>query len=289
MHPLDGCRAKIERARLHLGEFADRVRNFTDQAPFKVRGEHHPESNEIVFVAEANDACPPIPLDLALIAGEVAHQLRSALDHLVWQLVIAHTGQSPQGTKSGFPIFKTEAGYEQRSGSMILGVSERARERIRAAQPYHLGGDAESALTWVVHQLNNTDKHRLIPVAVEHTSVGSVVMSTDDGVVSEILPWQEHVREPLHDGAEIARVLIPEVNPAPSSISRSGSTLRLSNWAMSGATRRQIDLERQCATSTIWWRASAASSRDGLCSAACSNGRRPWNAADVNFAMVDRS
>jgi hypothetical protein len=210
MHPLDGCRAKIERALLHLREFGDRVRNFTDQAPYKVRGEHNPETNEVVFVAEANHDCPPIPLDLSLIAGEVAHQLRSALDHLIWQLVLAHTGQAPQGTKSGFPIFKTEAGFEQRAGSMIAGVSDRAAERIRGAQPYHLGADAESALTWVIHELNNTDKHRLIPVAVEHTSVGSVAMTTDEGVVSEILPWQEHVREPLHDGVEIARVQIPE-------------------------------------------------------------------------------
>ena len=210
MHPLDGCRAKIERASLHLREFGDRVRSFTDQAPYKVRGEHHSDTNEIVFVAEANHACPPIPLDLALIAGEVAHQLRSALDHLVWQLVVAHTGQPPQGTKSGFPIFKTEAGYQQRAGSMIVGVSDRARERIRAAQPFHLDGDAECALTWVVHELNNTDKHRLIPVAVEHTSVGSVVMTTDDGVVTELLPWQEHVREPLRDGVEVARAQIPD-------------------------------------------------------------------------------
>jgi hypothetical protein len=87
---------------------------------------------------------------------------------------------------------------------------ELARERIRAAQPYHLDGDAESALTWVVHELHNTDKHRLIPVTVEYMSVVRVVMSTDDGVVSEILPGQEHVREPLHDGVEIARVPIPD-------------------------------------------------------------------------------
>ena len=60
-----------------------------------------------------------IPPGFPLIAGEAAHQLRSALDHLVWQLVIANTGATPTGTKSGFPIFKNEKGYDKRAPSMI--------------------------------------------------------------------------------------------------------------------------------------------------------------------------
>lgn len=163
MHPLDGCRAKLRRATLHVAAFAEGVRTFTTQAPYRVNGEHHRATNELVFTAVANPECPPIPIDLALEAGEVAHQLRSALDHLVWQLVVANTGQPPGGTKSSFPIFRHEAGYRERAPAAIAGVSAMAERRIEACQPFKAGAAAEETLTWAVHELNNTDKHRLIP------------------------------------------------------------------------------------------------------------------------------
>lgn len=146
MHPLDGCRAKIQRARLHISELGDSIRAFADRAPYKIRGEHDQSTNEFVFTAEAVRDYAAVPIDLILIAGEVAHQLRSALDHLVWQLVIANTGQPPQ-EKSAFPIFRSEAGYNKRAPALIRGVSASAATRIQAAQPYHAGPDAERVLT----------------------------------------------------------------------------------------------------------------------------------------------
>lgn len=210
MHPLDGCRAKIHRARMHIAELGDSVRAFTDRAPYEVRGEVNEATNEVVFVAQANPEFAPVPIGLTLIAGEIAHQLRSALDHLVWQLVIANTGHPPQGTKSGFPIFLTQAGYAARAPARIVGVSAHAATRIEAAQPYHAGPDAERTLTWVVHELNNTDKHRIIPVTTTYSFVGHVRMLRDDSPPADILPWQEEVREPLHDGMVIARVPITD-------------------------------------------------------------------------------
>jgi hypothetical protein len=212
MHPLDGCRAKIQRARLHIAELGESVRAFADHAPYKITGEHDQATNEFVFRAEAVPDFAPVPIDLILIAGEVAHQLRSALDHLVWQLVIANTGLPPPrpATRIQFPIFKTEAGYNERAPSMIVGVSDNARMRIQAAQPYHAGPDAERTLTWVVQQLNNTEKHRIIPVTTSYSFVGRVRMFVGDSAPVDILPWQEEVREALHDGMEIARVPIVE-------------------------------------------------------------------------------
>ena len=206
MHTLDGCRAKVDRARLHIAELAESVRTFTDRAPYRVRGEVNETTNEVVFIAEADPEFASVPIDLPLIAGEVAHQLRSALDHLVWQLVVANTGQPPEGTKSGFPIFQNAAGYAARAPAMIAGVSVEAAIRIEAAQPYNAGPDAARTLLWVVHELNNTDKHRIIPVTTTYSFVGHVRMFTRDGPPVDILPPQVEVREPLHDGMEIARV-----------------------------------------------------------------------------------
>lgn len=56
--------------------------------------------------------------------------------------------------------------------------------------------------------LNNTEKHRIIPVTTTYSFVGHVRMFIGDRPPVDILPWQEEVRDPLHDGMEIARVPI---------------------------------------------------------------------------------
>lgn len=210
MHPLDGCRAKIRRARLHVEEFREGVQIFTTHAPYSPRGVVSEATNEAVFTVESNPNFAAVPLDLPLLAGEVTHQLRSALDHLVWQLVLGNTGQPPPGTRSGFPIFWTEAGYNDRAPAMIAGVSANAATRIRAAQPFLAGADAKRVSTWLVHELNNTDKHRVIPIAVACSFVGHIRMTKADGSSFDIVPPQEEVGELLHDGLEIARVALPE-------------------------------------------------------------------------------
>ena len=107
-------------------------------------------------------------------------------------------------------MFKTEAGYSGRAPAMIAGVSAQAADRIRAAQPYHAGADAERVLTWIVQELNNAEKHRIIPVTTAYSFVGHVRLVRADGSSVDILPWQEEVRDPLHDGMEIARVPITD-------------------------------------------------------------------------------
>lgn len=202
---------KIQRARGHISELQASVRAFIQRAPYKIKGEINEATNEAVFTAEADPEFASPPIELTLISAEVAHQLRSAQDHLVWQLVIANTGQPPQGAKSGFPIFKNEAGYSGRAPAMIAGVSaQAAADRIRAAQPYHAGNDAERVLIWIVQELNNAEKHRIIPVMTTYSFVGHVRLVKADGSSVDILPWQEEVRDPLHDGMEIARVPITD-------------------------------------------------------------------------------
>lgn len=122
---------------------------------------------------------------------------------------MANTGLPPTGTKSGFPIFVTEAGYNQRSAALIAGVSTEAADRIRAAQPFNAGAEAERASTWLVHELNNIDKHRVIPIAVACSFVGHIRMIKTDETVVDIVPPQEGVGELLYDGIEIARFALP--------------------------------------------------------------------------------
>ena len=125
MPPLDGCRAKIARAELHLGELRDRTRDYLQTQPYRIEGEYEAATREYVIRAHKIPNYAPVPSDLILIAGEVAHQLRSAMDHVVWDLVVENTQAPPPGTDSGFPIFREQAGYQARAPKRYVACRRR--------------------------------------------------------------------------------------------------------------------------------------------------------------------
>src|SRR5215207_7510781 len=111
MPPHDGCSAKVQRARFHVAELGMAVQTEILSAQYRVLGQSDEAAGAFVIIAETNPDFTGILVLRPPIAGEATPQLRSALDHLVWQLVGANTGVPPRGTRSGFPIFKTEAGH----------------------------------------------------------------------------------------------------------------------------------------------------------------------------------
>jgi len=60
------------------------------------------------------------PERLGVLLGDWAHNLRSALDHLMWQLVILYGGTPNRRTQ--FPIFQRKRDYDKRAPAMIGGT-----------------------------------------------------------------------------------------------------------------------------------------------------------------------
>jgi hypothetical protein len=97
--------------------------------------------------------------------GAVAHALRSSLEHLAWQLVIANGGSPSSPTH--FPVYRRKPGDDETleiSGDIPSG----ALKIIEAAQPYNGTSDGKKLLA--IHDLDVFDKHRqlMITVAVVH-------------------------------------------------------------------------------------------------------------------------
>ena len=155
--------------------------------------------------------------------GDVVGSARSALDHLVWQLVLEANTVEP-GRHNYFPIFETEASWlpnvENRSPSRgrgpLEGVAQSAWPKIKALQPYHAGSRDHARETWLWNRnhLWNLDKHRIIHTAIGMT-VGAPPVFTvgPEGVarLGEILEYPP--RGLLVDGMTIAKVRIL-VDPA---------------------------------------------------------------------------
>jgi hypothetical protein len=115
-----------------------------------------------------------------LITGDVVHNLRCALDHLVWQLALLKcSGKEPRDAeKVGFPITASPPEgvrpREFKATSTLKDVLPEHRAIIYEHQPY--GSRFDFSGRGAMHpflrlkMFSNDDKHRVIPtVAVLHT------------------------------------------------------------------------------------------------------------------------
>jgi hypothetical protein len=101
----------------------------------------------------------PIPDEISILAGEVAQNLRSALDYLAWQLSLAQSESPPPTT--AFPIFADGKLYERDKLRFIGGIDPAIHPVFDSVQPYHAGDEARNQPLWVLHRLANDDEHKI--------------------------------------------------------------------------------------------------------------------------------
>ncbi len=150
---LKGPKLKLNRAKHHLRDLEAARKRFFDSNPYDLgENENHETGQRELVVKRA----APVPDSLTLISGDVIHNLRSALDHLIWQLVIAND-RKPNDT-TAFPIWRSEAKYKSGRPGYAKGISKAALEILDGLKPYEGGNDA----LWRLHKLDIIDKHRLL-------------------------------------------------------------------------------------------------------------------------------
>ena len=101
---------------------------------------------------------PPL-VEWALLIGDVAHNLRSALDHLAYSLVILEN-PSADPYKISFPIYKDLNELRRRVKTKLAGAHPEAIAMVESFKPYGGGNDMFFSLA----TLDNVDKHRLLTV-----------------------------------------------------------------------------------------------------------------------------
>jgi hypothetical protein len=202
---LDGIRAKIERASIQLSQFEHNAGAF-QRGAYTTRVE--PDFKAGVFRLFAKDmGLGDPPIQLRLLAGEVAYQLRSALDHLAYIFAI----QVPEWSRE-FPVFDTRDGYEAKGRSKIKGMSAYHETVVDSVQPYKLGdgGPAHYDPLWMLHSINNTDKHRVIPACAMYPSDLRVKVQTGRGFDTHLVHILPGVTRPK-DGTEITSFPWPDL------------------------------------------------------------------------------
>jgi hypothetical protein len=200
---LVGARIKVDRARRHLDELAVAVREFWSAVPFRIVEEEEEASGDLITRVKIERG---IPVEWGGVIGDVIHNLRSALDLVAWQLVLASGGLPDK--KTAFPIRDDELAFETGGLKDLKGASPEAIRFVRGLKPYRRGNDD----LWRLHRLDIIDKHRLLlPVGAAvrsiHLRVKMGVPWRDEPVVSPSFAIKPADRQfPLEDGEEVFRV-----------------------------------------------------------------------------------
>ena len=153
-------RVKIERAKKHLLEFDKVAESFEGAYSQIAVADVHPAGTIWQIYGGLPDirTYPVASFELLAIAGDIVQNLRSALDHLAYQL--AEVG-SPGSTPSewvAFPIVRDAKDYESAKARKVKGMRPEAIKAIDSLKPYQGGNEA----LWRLHELNNVDKHRFV-------------------------------------------------------------------------------------------------------------------------------
>lgn len=163
-HPLDGFVLKLNRAEHHLESLRSAVEGFVKSEFYETVAEFDYKGR---LVARLKNVKEPPP-ELSVLIGDCVYNLRSALDHLAYALATAHTQPLPEAWAKtlAFPIFETGPLYRGKSGRgaapKLRGMSRGTRAAMQRLQPYHRRKNPALQLLWMLEELSNIDKHRLV-------------------------------------------------------------------------------------------------------------------------------
>lgn len=155
----EGVKEKILRAEKHFIELQSELKTFYKSDPGEL----------VVVPATANEPRKiayrqrkPMPLRFGLICGDCLQCLRSSLDYLAWELVIAGGKQKPN-KQTMFPIKLTQPQFKNEivKRNRLNGMDTAAIDLIEALQPFNFEHPNKSPLA-VLEELTNLNKHRHI-------------------------------------------------------------------------------------------------------------------------------
>jgi hypothetical protein len=201
---LEGVRLKLDRAGDHLQHVVKIIADMT-----KVRCEMIPEEfgegGEKKYGVLRVRLTPKPPASLSVVIGDFLFNVRSALDHLLWQLVFLNENKPSKSNM--FPISSTPDIFsEEVKRGRVKGISTEAQKLLENLQPYHPGNEPLATLA----DLHNLDKHRtlnLLTAVAQHTHVDW--SDTSGPIVSMMIGDEE-----LRDGSIFGSLAMPFLSDA---------------------------------------------------------------------------
>jgi hypothetical protein len=190
-HRLDGAYARIDRADKHFKELETIIERFrkTKKDEFFAKRNHTTmpvHRNMKMYMRTIGAELTSVPVDAAVVVSDVIHNLRAALDYLIYELAcenfpnVAHNGtqfiikDSKADTKS--PSGKIIRGFDSESATRLKGLLTHQISAIENLQPYN-------RVTWTktLRDISNPDKHRKLTAIGGDWDASSIIEGVDPG------------------------------------------------------------------------------------------------------------
>ena len=166
MHSVfDTILSKVHRAEKHIHDFDLALNHFTRTSALEVDCREDEESGKRIYTVAQID---PVPLELANIASDALHNLRSSLDHIAYQLVLKSRNGNLPDWNVHFPITSEPTQYAGLRKRMVRNVGQPAIDAIDSTEPYKGGA---GHVLWQIKEANNSDKHNLL-ISINSTPSG---------------------------------------------------------------------------------------------------------------------
>ncbi len=221
MASLDLARQKLIRAAEHLKCLEAEVLPSFSGHPAGLGHEIELERQRPILEFEVQ---PPIPERIPLIIADVLQNLRSSLDYLVWELVLAN-GYEPN-EKNKFPICNAQGAFKlELRRHRLDGIPTPALAQIDYLQPYYGDEQRESQALPVLDALCNISQHRSVLLAArtvprcESEIVSKAGLTTlaevhRDGSALAVRPTPPQRAETLEADAEVLTLIVFDENVA---------------------------------------------------------------------------
>jgi hypothetical protein len=174
-HPLYGAYLRFLRIDRHLTDADQLLVSFANEC------KHHLVANEYGQPIRMT-AYPEVPPLLSLVASDAIHNMRAALDYIVFELAQLDSGSEQNGTQFIIEDIPSDPrdpsrGFKGRSKQYLKRLSPAHIDAIEALQPY-------KGVQWTktLRDISNPDKHRkLTNLDTSGRSIGVMVRITPNG------------------------------------------------------------------------------------------------------------
>jgi len=169
--------AKLNHAKKHRDELQAAYSAYRALDPVQAVAEPMNDNGEVPYRLLVS---AEVPLEISLLIGDILHDLRSALDSIMFAMVTNEatrklTDEEKQACQ--LPICESPAKFKKfcRSRTMTPLLSQRLRDVLRTVQPFYWTEQAKRhgaaqgeayadssrlEVRWAIQHLNNIDKHR---------------------------------------------------------------------------------------------------------------------------------
>ncbi len=170
---------KIERANKHISDLKAAFDLFTKAHPHTLSFSTDPQTGAMTVEVHFREE---ISTDFALMIGDAAHNLRSALDHAAWELVGLDRGA--QDRYLAFPVSKTNRSDYEATCNGVKTPRADTKQFFIAFAAYPSGAGHK---IFGLSELDNADKHTVLTPIVGVAKIAHVKVLHPNGKLAATL------------------------------------------------------------------------------------------------------